>query len=85
MDSIVAHAEEFAETGMTVFNRWELKAWFRPNRTNDDVRLGKNVWRQLRDHIHDKAPGATIKVVDMGDRYIFINNQKVQTLSSWTG
>ena len=78
MDTIIERAEEFAETGVTRFKRWELKAWFGAER------IGKNVWRNLNENILDRKPDADVRIFEIDNEFIFVDNSKINELTSWT-
>ena len=78
MDTIVQRSEEFSETGVTRFKRWELRSWFGAER------LGKNVWRSLEENIEAKKPGADIRVFEIDNEFVLVDNTKVQKLVDWT-
>lgn len=77
MDIITQRAEEFAQTGVTRFKRWELKSWYGAER------LGKNVWRSIDEHIRDKSPRAKIKVIEVDNEFIIMNSNQVHEFGTW--
>jgi hypothetical protein len=78
MDIIVQRAEEFAETGVTRLKRWELKSWFGAER------LGKNVWRNIGEHLSEKRPGASIQVIEIDNEFIMVDRAMIANLDSWS-
>jgi len=78
MDTIALRAEEFAETGVTRFKRWELKSWFGAER------LGKTIWRNIEEHLKERRPSATIQVFEIDNEFFMVDRSKIDNLDSWT-
>jgi len=77
MDILAQRADEFAQTGVTRFKRWELKSWYGAER------LSKTIWRNIGDHIKDKSPKANIRVIEIDNEFIMMNSAEVHDLNSW--
>ncbi len=74
MDSILQRADEFAAIGITHFKVWELYSWFNAER------VSKNVWRTLDQYLSDRAPDATIKLIETGHEVTFIDASRMTDL-----
>ncbi len=78
MDTIQHRAEEFAQTGVTSFKRWELKSWFGAER------IGKNVWRNISDNIQEKKDGADVLRYETDGEFFLIDKSRISNLADWT-
>ena len=79
-DALLQRIDAVAWRGFAFVETWELNAWYGAER------IGKGVWRDLRDRFAEVAyEGSELLYCDRPDGVLLLDSQKVRNISSKTG
>lgn len=77
-DELRNRIEAVNHKGFAFIEWWELKQWYSMQR------LGKSVWRDLRERFDEDEELTGVKVYPTENGVLFIDGNKLESLSEWT-